>query len=85
MTCKTLTNIRTYWALICLTVAAVTANAQSAMKNIFISAPRDVIATIDSITRGEMVLYNEAGSATHQRICLEARAASTLLLTKRLK
>ena len=64
MTCKTLTNIRTYWALICLTVAAVTADAQSAMKNIFISAPRNVIATIDSITRVEMVLYNEAGSAT---------------------
>ncbi len=34
------------------------------MKDIFISAPRDVIATIDSITRVEMTLYHEAGSPT---------------------
>ena len=64
MTCKTLTYLKMVPALACLGLSAMTVSARTAMKDIFVNSPRDIFTTIDSITRVEMVLYNEAGSET---------------------
>ena len=38
--------------------------ADSSISDIFVNAPRHIIASLDSLTRVEMLLYHEAGSST---------------------
>lgn len=68
MTCNTYLNMKSFWAAVCLGFSALASDAQpAAMKGVFVNAPREVISTIDSITRIEMILYNEAGSSTQSK------------------
>lgn len=73
MTCiaKTCKRILTF-AIAAAT--AMTASAGLSIKECFINAPREVIATIDSLTRVEMLLYLEAGSPTPSKNMLDGQA-----------